>query len=204
MKKLLIILVLLCPTQAICEPVLILADSWLSGSGTVIYTNKEGSVILSARHVCLGNSNPYVTTVDGQHFPAEVYRLHINEDLCLIKTEAKLKPTKIATTLPVDQAFINTLFPGPVAGILTRVFLREEREYIPYHGINVAWYDGICHPGMSGSSLLNNKGEIVGVIVVMRALGTQGGYVELNYIREILMGINSVERTKQSVLTAFF
>lgn len=202
MKQLLLIAaLLLLATKASAEPVVVLEDYQERGSGTVIKVDGSGSIILTARHVCMGMVNPSIRTANlTQIYPAEVYRIHISEDVCLLKTSQRLAATRIGHEKPIDEAFVFTLFPGPVTGILMRIVLLDA-TYVPPFEIHVRWFDGIAHPGMSGSGVLNEKGEVIGVLVLGSSDSMHGGYVELEYIVELLLGINSATRNEPPIYT---
>lgn len=200
MKKLLLILALFIAPIAQAETVVIQEQGYDRGSGTVIYANRNGSVVLTARHVCMGMVDPYVRSADKTvSYEASVYRIHISEDVCLMKTPKIFRVTQVGLQDPVgDEAFVFTLFPGPVTGILMSIKLLES-DYFPPYEIHVRWFEGIAHPGMSGSGVLNAEGQLIGVLVLGSSDSMMGGYVELRYIVELLLGVNSATGDEQPI-----
>lgn len=194
MKKLIlaaIVLLTFSTTKAQAEPVIVLDSGYEIGSGTVIDYQNGVSIILTARHVCQGNSSPGVMLPTKSAHHAAVIALHIKEDLCLMMTLEKYEVTKVAKSFDftTEEAFELSLFPGPLAGIKMKIEPLGA-VFDPYFGHYMP-FNGIAYPGMSGSPILNKNNELIGVLIVGTIDSLHGGYVELPYIYQLLNGVDS-------------
>lgn len=167
----------------------------LNGSGAVIEQVDGVSYILTARHVCLEARDLTIQRETGTEvYPANVYRIHTHEDLCLLTARGPFKVTYVEPN-PADRediAFIKTLMPGPAAG-LTVPILCLEKDYAYEFEVNFQRFLGPIYPGMSGSPVLNKEGFVIGVVILgINMDGMQGGFVPLEYVHELLRGIDSL------------
>lgn len=139
-----------------------------SGSGTVLWHGKEGTWVLTAGHVCAGARQPdgamALLSSDGKmHHPLK-WLSAIDPDLCIILTADKWgSPVRVSAVEPrwgdpvwsmaaprgVFMPGAPLLFSGTWSG-------RDQRGNVI---VTMP-----CAPGSSGSSLLDNRGEIVGVV----------------------------------------
>lgn len=191
MKYLLTLIILLSTSQAFAQPVVILDGEWMSGSGTVISSDHGVSMVLTARHVCLDNRNPRVMALSRDPQPAIIWSTHLTEDVCLIMTLGNYKATKVAKSFNDNEelAFEHSLYPGPIYNLVLPINL-EGRTFHPQFGHFMA-FDGLAYPGMSGSSILNSRGQLIGVLIIGSHDSLHGGYVELPYIHQLLNGVDS-------------
>jgi len=152
-----------------------------TGTGTVVADENGSTYVLTARHVCAPESTKAamayglqpvleIYDIDGIHHPAEVVLLADYDDLCIVKFESKAgyQPVaKISNVEPMLDSMVYmyaapsgfyvpsaiTQFSGTFAGPASFSALSKSSVYtIPAAG------------GSSGASILNQNGEIVGVL----------------------------------------
>ena len=152
-----------------------------TGTGTVIADENDTTFVLTARHVCAPESTQAaiayglepvleIYDIDGIHHDAEVVLLSSYDDLCIVKFESKggYQPVaKVSSSEPILDSMVYmyaapsgfyvpsaiTQFSGAFAGPAAFSALSKSSVYtIPAAG------------GSSGASILNQNGEIVGVL----------------------------------------
>lgn len=147
-----------------------------SGSGAIIDHTETGTTILSAGHVCQKSDNVslFVVDINTNKYEARVIKMLENPDLCLLTTDGKIdKPAlKIAKhkPLPGDRVF-NVAAPW---GIHDKNMILKFTGF--YSGeMKVKSADQIFSiytiptaPGSSGSPVLNDDMEIIGVTSMAR------------------------------------
>lgn len=142
-----------------------------SGSGFVVYNTPNGSLVITAYHVCSATSKKMtqtltLTSLDGDEFEARIVATDENKenDICMIYAEdLKKPPVKIALNKPLPGAKLFNL--AAPAGIFNEgmVPILEGR----YNGVSFkgsAMYSIPAAGGSSGSMVLNNNFELIGLI----------------------------------------
>ena len=148
-----------------------------SASGFIIKTTDYGAYGITAAHVCKrklpitdpplkSSANYKITTVEGKTFKAKVLSYDMSTDICMIfvpkMTDKDTAVIKIAKKAPEPGDRIYNI--AAPAGIFVpgMVPIFEGR----FNGVaeRLAFYSMPAMPGSSGSVLLNEKGEAVGVL----------------------------------------
>ena len=140
-------------------------------SAFVVYNTPNGSLALTANHVCKPSSAHVkqiliLTTLSGEEYEAKILERDSERqnDICLLYAEDLDKPpVKIALNKPLPGAKLFNI--AAPAGIFNKgmVPILEGR----YNGVSFhdcAMYSIPAAPGSSGSMVLNNNFELVGLI----------------------------------------
>ena len=151
-------------------------DTYISiGSGFIIETTSLGSFALTADHVCANDfketkevkiSNQIkVQTLDGRHYIAEILSQDKNLDVCLLFVEDLvdgIEQIKIADKAPREgDKVINIASPfGIHYNNVVPIF---EGRYIGKVKFR-DFYTIPAAPGSSGSMILNEDGELIGLL----------------------------------------
>jgi S1-C subfamily serine protease len=168
------------------------------GTGFVI---KDDGTILTNYHIVAGAKYIKVTFADGMVSPAEIISAQPERDL------AVLQPARIPDDLPaVTLAAGGQIAPGDLvvavgfpfgmglsvsAGIvsgLDRTFPIAGRE--PLTGL--IQFDAAVNPGSSGGPLLNQNGEVVGVVTALFTPSPDGTFAGIGYAITMESAANSV------------
>jgi len=149
-----------------------------TGTGFGIYHDMGTTYVLTAGHLCTGLGNhpltgeappPYTTAFVlkdrmGTDFPAELVAMDEENDLCLLKTENRLRITKISKHEPeVGDSIHYSGYPTglflPEGGLnyFDGRFSGKDKDGNHLYGLPVT-------SGASGSPVYNSKGEVVGMI----------------------------------------
>jgi S1-C subfamily serine protease len=144
------------------------------GSGFVIKNTKNGSLVITAAHVCTSESIALYTTfklidIDGKKYKAAVLAKDNSNDICMLFAKGLQKPpVKIATYKPLPGSRIYNI--GAPVGIFDRQMVPINEGFYNGEATNKWGLDRIsvytlpAAPGSSGSMILNNKFELVGLI----------------------------------------
>lgn len=176
------------------------------GTGILVNVNKPGTFLLTARHVCLANTqldsvyNPslhpaypgFVVQFALVAVRAEVHKIDSVADLCLLK----LFPGSPADNLPkVEVALASPQLGEPVSVI---GFPKGFGPVLSFGTFNEDYLGGehsfalltiAIHPGNSGSGVLDRHGRLVGVISWgIHALPNIGGMVNHAAVARFLEG----------------
>jgi S1-C subfamily serine protease len=133
-----------------------------AGSGFVVKKTYKGSFIVTAAHVCSTEKedipenikfrdNLYVETLGGDTFKAVVVSKNTKIDVCMIFAEDLVdgvKEVKLASRAPKEGDKVVPIFEG---------------RYIGSKGFT-GLFTFDAGPGSSGSMILNDKGELIGVL----------------------------------------
>ena len=143
-----------------------------SGSGSIIYHKKNKSYILTAKHVCGDDSiiKRVLIDIDSEAHVSTVFAKSENSDLCILESERINKPAIRVSYLPPREGdtVYNIAAPGGF----------HERGMVPhfegvYSGyserMKSAIYTLPAYPGCSGSPVVNNRGELIGLIYAVNS-----------------------------------
>lgn len=156
------------------------------GSGAVVAQGAGYSYVLTAAHVCsyprvdkkiVGHKIitvtlkpiPKVRDVMGNEFKSEIFSLDSKNDLCILKVDGIFgKPLKIAKEMVQVPSRIYS-YGAPLAVNHPGMVLFFEGfssgyKYDPVLERKDVFYTLPIRSGSSGSSVLNSKGEIIGVV----------------------------------------
>lgn len=148
-----------------------------SASG-VIYSSD--GYILTAYHAVQNNKKIKIETWDGKKYHAELIKHNKTSDVALLKITAskiKLTPAVLAKRkikLAEDVTAISNPFGLPVSvsrGIISAVDVRLNNNKI-----ELLQTDASVNPGSSGGALIDNQGEMIGLITkIYSPSGTYSG-----------------------------
>ena len=142
-----------------------------SGSAFVIYNTPNGSLAITADHVC-EPSSPHMkqklilTTLSGKEYKARILERDSKRqnDICLLFAEGlDEKPVKLAINGPPPGAKLFNI--AAPAGIFNKgmvPILEGRYNGVSFHGCSM--YSIPAAGGSSGSMVLNNNFELVGLI----------------------------------------
>lgn len=147
-----------------------------SGTGFSIKKDEEGSTILTNKHVCEAGVNASYTLTDftGKRFKATFVRVAPHTDLCLLRTEALIKPVKLAKrdARKGEHIFVvgapRGVFPNFTDGYVSGYcFIDMAGENFEVH-LRAVCTSVPIYPGNSGSPAFNDNGEVVGIMFAGR------------------------------------
>lgn len=149
-----------------------------SGSGVII---DAGGLIVTNNHVVGGAAAVRVTLFDGRIFDATVEGTDAITDLALIRIEATdLTPIAIGNTadLSIGSAAIAIGSPLALVGgpsLSVGVISAFDREVNTQANrlFGMLQTDAAINPGSSGGALVNNRGELIGIVTAI-AVGDRG------------------------------
>ena len=167
------------------------------GSGFIVKVTYNGSYVMTASHVCAENQSDYLQgvkikiklqaeTLDGRMFNAIMLDHNTKFDVCMMFVEdlyAGVEEVKVASCgpRPGDKIY-NIASPyGIHYEDMVPIF---EGRYLGKKGFE-SYYTFQAAPGSSGSMILNEKGELVGllhsVFVKMTSIVVSANYGDLKY-----------------------
>ncbi|RKH07062.1 trypsin-like peptidase domain-containing protein [Corallococcus carmarthensis] len=161
------------------------------GSGAII---DPSGIIVTNDHVIRGASAIHVVLADGRTFDAEVVGSDANNDLAVLKVNAKdpLPTAKLGTSsdLMIGETVVAIGSPFGLsktvtAGVVSatgRTFRADDRVYNDF-----LQTDAAINPGNSGGPLLNVDGEIIGINTAIYANGQGIGFaIPADKVRRIV------------------
>lgn len=158
-----------------------------SSTGTGVIANADGT-ILTANHVIAGAVAITVTYTDGTTSAAEVKSADPAQDIATL-TPAKLPETLVPATLggglkvgddvvamgnPLGLTASTTS--GVVSG-LNRTMAREEGGDIA----GLIQFDAAVNPGSSGGPLINDRGQVSGIVVALANPTDAGTFIGIGF-----------------------
>jgi len=160
------------------------------GSGVI--TDSTG-VVVTNDHVVSGASKIYVTTSDGKEYEAEVLGADADNDLAVLKVDAKgLRAVKLGTAsdLMIGETVIaignpfglsNTVTAGIVSAVHRSVHGESGRTYSDF-----LQTDAAINPGNSGGALVNVLGELIGInTAIVGGANTIGFAIPIDRVKRI-------------------
>ncbi len=155
-----------------------------SGSGFSVHVTPKASFIMTAGHLChiedvreqlpvskdmVAIPQLVVTNVHGDEYPADIVKVDLLKDLCLLKVDNAQIPE-----LPIS---VHTLLPGegvssvqaPNGFFSTQMVPMYVGYYAGPYEVNAKgeYYALLSASGSSGSPILNTEGEVVGVVCLV-------------------------------------
>lgn len=146
------------------------------GSGFVVDITHEGSYVMTASHVCWEDPSDYiegtevtskmqVETLDGREYDATVLKHDPGIDACLMYVEhlvAGIERVSLAREKPGEGDKVFNIA-SPYGIHYKNVVPIFEGRYAGQRG-DRAFYTFPAAPGSSGSMILNDRGELVGLL----------------------------------------
>ena len=159
-------------TGDVCETGRITA----AGSGFIIKTTYKGSFIMTASHVCATDKSILqsgveaedklkVETLDGRNYDAVVLTHDPKIDACLMFAEdlvSDIEEVKLSDSEPKEGDKVYNIASPHTIHFKNIVPIFEGR-YIGQRGVN-GFYTFDAAPGSSGSMILNEDGELIGLL----------------------------------------
>lgn len=162
------------------------------GTGSIIQSSRNGSIILTNKHVCGVIEHGGVVRKDGEAYKVLAYKEYSQHDLCLIKIEENLhQRLNLATVRPEPgmKSYV-TGFPKLQPNVVTEGHFSDNVEIQIVIGIRECtekennenpldcmflgfpivqtfksqFVSNLIQPGNSGSAVLNANGELAGVV----------------------------------------
>ena len=144
------------------------------GSGFVVKNTQNGSLVITAAHVCTSGPAAFYTTfklidIDGKEYKAELITKDGYNDICMLYSEGLRKPpVKISPHKPLPGSRIYNI--GAPVGIFDHQMVPINEGFYNGEATNkwgldhISVYTLAAAPGSSGSMVLNDKFELVGLI----------------------------------------
>ncbi len=185
------------------------------GTGVILKSTANSSLILTNRHVCALIQVGGVVTTDQGDYPVHSYRVYTRHDLCIIEVLANLhegvtlaeQPPAIYTTATISghPALLPTLITRghfatqmPIQLMIgTKVCdgteTGDEASMCLFTGMKPIVLTYTAQPvtatimaGSSGSGVFNNKGELAGLVFAGNQGLSYGFIVPYEYVRDFL------------------
>ena len=168
------------------------------GSGFVVSAD---GLIVTNKHVVADASLTYkVVTSDGKSFDAKEISRDPNNDIAIIKIDARgLKPVELGDSgnLQVGQfviaigtalgEFRNTVTTGVVSGLGRGIDAGDQFQGYVERLDNVIQTDAAINPGNSGGPLLNSAGQVIGInVAVAQGANNIGFAIPINTVKDAL------------------
>jgi S1-C subfamily serine protease len=158
-----------------------------SATGTGVIVNADGTV-LTAAHVIDGAATIKVRYADGSESAAAVATKNVKQDIATL-TPAKLPETVVPAVLGGGLAvgdhvvaignplgLTGTTTSGVVSG-LNRVLSRKAEGDIS----GLIQFDAAVNPGSSGGPLLNDRGQVAGIVVALANPTDAGTFIGIGF-----------------------
>jgi len=128
----------------------------------------SGGYFITASHVVNGNENNiYILAPDGRKIKCQVLRSNLKHDLALLKADEiiEIKPIRIASEnkgkTGSDVYAIGTPFDAELGQSISKGIISGKRNISDVLTLQT---DVSVSPGHSGGALVNDEGELVGII----------------------------------------
>ena len=151
------------------EESMIVAQS--SGTGTTVYSSSDYSDVLTAGHVCVdyflnfpGIAYDYkLIDFYGNERPAELLAIDIQSDLCLLRVYTE------SVSVPFSTSEMISGMPVRYSGYPMGLYMPDSLHHFSGHysgtdRTGFSMYSLAVTGGSSGSAILNDDGEIVGMV----------------------------------------
>ena len=145
-----------------------------TGSGFVVKNTKTGSLVITAAHVCASGPNAFYTTyelvdIDSKKYKAELLATDDSNDICMLYAKDLSRPSvKVSAQKPLQGERIYNIaapvgiFDHQMMPIIDGFYNGEASKK---WGLDrVAVYTLPAAPGSSGSMVLNDRFEIIGMV----------------------------------------
>jgi S1-C subfamily serine protease len=158
------------------------------GSGSLVAKAKKDGYVLTAGHVCINihrlpDEYQFVSyklktiDIEGNVYDAGIVSVDIDTDVCILKIKnIKYMPIRISKKSPIaGDKIINIAAPGgffdkDMIPIYSGFYSGRIKSLVYNYDIYSVW----SYPGSSGSMIVNERHELVGIVVA--------GFVEMNTV----------------------
>ena len=161
------------------------SDGTASGAGVIVDANGQ---ILTARHVVTGADSIEVTFADGTKSPAKIVSEQPANDIAVLVPDqppsvivpavlgggVQIGDEVYATGHPFD--LVDSLTAGVVSGLDRTVPIADGEDLT-----GLIQFDAAVNPGNSGGPLLNEAGQIVGIVTALANPAQQGFFVGIGF-----------------------
>jgi S1-C subfamily serine protease len=167
--------------------VLIEASGKSDDLGTGVVANANGTV-LTANHVIAGATSIKITYSDGSSSTAKVAGADAKQDVATL-TPAKLPDTLVPAVLGGGPAvgddvvaignplgLTATTTDGVVSG-LNRTLSRPQQTALA----GLIQFDAAVNPGSSGGPLVNDRGQVIGIVVALANPTSAGTFIGIGF-----------------------
>lgn len=132
------------------------------GSGTVVKNTAFGGYVLTAEHVCRGESEADIATLNREVFRGKIIKKHKGDDLCLIFVDKlDLPHVQMADSSPQIGDYIYSIsaprgFTGEGYVPVTLGVYSGQKNGEDIYSMPISF-------GSSGGMVVNQQGELIGV-----------------------------------------
>ena len=175
-----------------------------AATGTGVIVNANGA-ILTALHVVDGADAVEVRYADGTESAAAVAGSDTKRDIAML-TPAKLPETLVPAVLGGGLAVgddvvavgnplgLTATTTSGVVSALNRVLSRKGASDIP----GLIQFDAAVNPGSSGGPLINDRGQVAGIVVALANPTDAGTFIGIGFAVPIGAALTGVEGDGQS------
>ena len=137
-----------------------------NGSGTGFYS-LEDDIIITNHHVVSGSLEVSVEGQDKNRYLAKVVYVNQGKDIAFLKVDNLPKPTETVLTKHTNETVsrdkvIVLGYPFGMPFTVTEGIISNPRQIID--GRNFIQTDAAINPGNSGGPVINEKGELIGIV----------------------------------------
>jgi putative serine protease PepD len=173
--------------------VVVISDGRSIGSGTIV--NVDGAV-LTARHVIVDVASIELVFADGTRSVASVASSDAATDSALLTPETLpeiVVPAVLGGGITVGSPVVavghpfgltNSLSDGVVSGLGRRVTVEDGSELA-----DLIQFDAAVNPGNSGGPLLNDRGEVVGVVTALANPSDDASFIGIGFAVPVLTAV---------------
>ncbi|SOE20712.1 Trypsin-like peptidase domain-containing protein [Spirosomataceae bacterium TFI 002] len=134
------------------------------GHGSGVFISNDGYLVTNY-HVVQNNKKVKIIDNSGKEYWAEVIRINKTKDLALLKADTEVEPIRFSMSpLQITQEVYAIGTPASTnlsqtvsRGIVSRIEKNDSKN-------KFVQFDASINSGNSGGALLNNKGELVGIV----------------------------------------
>jgi len=137
-----------------------------NGSGTGFYS-LEDNIIITNFHVVAGSQNVSIEDQNKQRYLAKVVYVNQGKDIAFLKAENLPKPTETVLTNHNNETASRDKvlvlgFPYGMPFTVTEGIISNPKQIID--GSHFIQTDAAINPGNSGGPIINEKGELIGIV----------------------------------------
>ncbi len=137
-----------------------------NGSGTGFYSLQD-NIIVTNYHVVAGSLKVSIESSDKNRFLAKVVYVNQGKDIAFLKSEDLPKPTETVLTKHNNETASRDKvmvlgFPYGMPFTITEGIISNPKQIID--GSSFIQTDAAINPGNSGGPIINEKGELIGIV----------------------------------------